>query len=158
MNLEELRLSREISSLAKIAFGSKLIVPVGNENVSFVNSTYCFGYVLPCFRTLQVLFQNKGSVGKDAIRFLVEKNAPYGLSSYLKIPHSVLDVCREMDELRSNKYVPIGFVIEKPTVRYVDDILPSFLFKNAHLVSSVYQDVKRNGLHLMKCYVFLFRV
>ena len=101
MNLEELRLSREISSLAKIAFGSKLIVPVGNENVSFVNSTYCFGYVLPCFRTLQVLFQNKGSVGKDAIRFLVEKNAPYGLSSYLKIPHSVLDVCREMDELRS---------------------------------------------------------
>ena len=76
MNLEELRLSQEIPSLAKIAFGSKLIVPVGNENVSFVNSTYCFGYVLPCFRTKNCSVLEQGFVGKDAIRFLVEKNAP----------------------------------------------------------------------------------
>lgn len=59
MNLEELRLSQEIPSLAKIAFGSKQIIPVGNENVSFVNPTYCFGYVLPCFRTITVVFWNE---------------------------------------------------------------------------------------------------
>ena len=68
----------------------------------------------------------QGSVGKDAIRFLVEKNAPYGLSSCLKIPHSVLDVCREMDELRSINICPPVLLLKTVAIldmlSYVNDI------------------------------------
>ena len=59
MNLEESRLSQEISSLVKIALEDKQAIPVGNENVSFVESTHCFGYVLPCLKAIIVVFQNK---------------------------------------------------------------------------------------------------
>ena len=160
MNLEELRLSREISSLAKIAFGSKQIVPVGNENVSFVSSTHCFGYVLPCFRTIIVMFQNQDLQAKTPFVFLL-KRMHHMVCLFIQNSTLSLRCVLRNGQVMFNKYFPAGFVIEKPwpfldTVSYVNDISPPvLLFKITYFVSSVYQDVKRNRLCLMKsCYHF----